>query len=95
MLKHGYKILHECRLDFANDPTSPQSHFIIDIYAKRKDQTILIECGDCKQNKLNYLRKYFKVIHYPFLNHPHENDKLPIEISQRLADDLGKRLVIK
>ena len=93
MSKAGYKVSHERRIDLSNDPDSPQPHFIIDLYAERGDQIVLIECGDCKQNKLDCLRRHFKVIHYPFISHPHARVVYWVP-SGVFAEDLGKRLVI-
>ena len=43
-------------------------YFVLDVYGEREGEIIMYECGNCEQERLDWLRKYIgKTIHMPYL----------------------------
>lgn len=41
--------------------------YMVDVYAQKDDEVVVVECGWCPQDKLKELNTEFKTIHVPYL----------------------------
>ena len=83
-IKLGYKVELE----------KPINKYRVDVYAKRDEEVIIIECGYCDGNKLKDLRRdYEKVIHIPYLDgwmqYPYRKLEIPHMTTEELARSMG------
>lgn len=60
MAQKGYAVSFEKKVTLPNN-----RNYVIDIYAERDKDIVLIECGWCPLQKLSELRKHYKTIHVP------------------------------
>lgn len=68
--------------------------YFVDIYAKRNEEIIIVECGcvNTEYHKLTELSKKYKVYHYPFLTQwlPHPPRKPKIEQEEDKEEQLKR-----
>lgn len=64
--KKGFIVEVEKNIRIVN---GPQKRYKVDIYAERGGEILMFECGDCKQEKLEWLRENIgPIIHIPYLD---------------------------
>jgi len=64
--KRGFEVYLEKVIRIDN---GPQKRYEVDVYGVKNGEVIMYECGDCKQEKLEWLRKNVgKTIHMPYLD---------------------------
>jgi len=62
----GFAVEREKNIRIVN---GPQKRYKVDVYGKRLNDILIFECGDCKQEKLDWLRENIgPVIHVPYLD---------------------------
>jgi len=92
----GYNVEFEKVIPIKN---GPQKRYEVDVYGEKDGKIIIYECGDCKQEKIDWLRKNIGiVIHLPYLDKwfsrrwPSWRDGLTKEDMQKIMDPLSNRL---
>ena len=62
----GFTVEREKNIRITN---GPQKRYKVDVYGSRENEIIMFECGDCKKEKLDWLRENIgPVIHVPYLD---------------------------
>ena len=71
----------------------PQKRYVIDVYGQKDENVILVECGDCNDIKLKWLRENIgQVIHLPYLDKWFFRDGRTWRLSEREKEIVTERL---